>query len=475
MRRITIIGAGLGGLSAGALLAKRGFKVSILEQHNIVGGCATTFKRKDITCEVGLHEMENVYEDSGKRALFEELDLYNHINFVRVPEFFRHLNEEFDFTIAEDIETFKSDLIGAFPKESKAIMNYFYNIEAIAKEYEKMANLKWYEYALLPIYIKTILRFKSTSLQEYLDQAFKNERLKMILNTSTGYYANNASELSFLLHGVAQYGYYKGGGYFIQGGSQKLSDYLASIITKHGGEVITKALVEKIEPQSVSYRRKKETHTLQSDIIISNMAPASTYAMANIAYNEPKEVSDSLISVYIGFKNSLYDIYGKKAYSTFFASDAKSIKEKEKGFIFVDYSQIDAKLTPEHKSFGAICTNEKLSNWENLTKEEYKAKKEAMGKEYLRILDKEYPNIEEHIEFMEFATPKTMQRYTKTPNGTAYGFKATKEQFFRIPKLRSNKMKNLYFVGAWVIGGGFTPALLSGKMCADLISKKLQP
>ena len=44
---VIIIGAGLGGLTAGAKLAKEGKKVLLVEQHNIPGGCATTFKRKD--------------------------------------------------------------------------------------------------------------------------------------------------------------------------------------------------------------------------------------------------------------------------------------------------------------------------------------------------------------------------------------------------------------------------------------------
>jgi phytoene dehydrogenase-like protein len=41
-----IIGSGLAGLAAGAKLSKEGKRVLLIEQHNIVGGCATQFKRK---------------------------------------------------------------------------------------------------------------------------------------------------------------------------------------------------------------------------------------------------------------------------------------------------------------------------------------------------------------------------------------------------------------------------------------------
>ena len=53
-----IIGGGLGGLSAGAILSRHGKKVLLLEQHYIPGGCATTFKRKDFLMEAGLHAMD---------------------------------------------------------------------------------------------------------------------------------------------------------------------------------------------------------------------------------------------------------------------------------------------------------------------------------------------------------------------------------------------------------------------------------
>jgi all-trans-retinol 13,14-reductase len=57
---VIIIGGGLGGLTAGAKLAKEGNKVLLLEQHYIPGGCATVFKRKDFIMEVGLHEMDGL-------------------------------------------------------------------------------------------------------------------------------------------------------------------------------------------------------------------------------------------------------------------------------------------------------------------------------------------------------------------------------------------------------------------------------
>ena len=57
---VIVVGGGLGGLTAGAKLAKEGRKVLLIEQHDRPGGCATTFKRRDFIMEVGLHEMDGL-------------------------------------------------------------------------------------------------------------------------------------------------------------------------------------------------------------------------------------------------------------------------------------------------------------------------------------------------------------------------------------------------------------------------------
>jgi all-trans-retinol 13,14-reductase len=483
MKSITIIGAGLGGLTAGALLSKEGYKVTILEQHYTVGGCATTFKRKGFTCEVGLHETNAVFDDGSKKEIFDALGVYDHVEFVRPSEFFRVSSSSIEFTMPDDADKAIMCLCEKYPEEENGIKAYFRLIENISAEYDKLSSASKWKLMLFPFFFKHIVKYRTASVKEVMDGLMENEALKLILNTNIGYYTDTIKDFSFLFHANAQYSYYKGGGWYIKGGSQKLSDYLASTIKENGGEVITGAEVIKINHSqkkctSITYLDKREKIDLITDIVISNLAPSSTYRLADISYTETKKTASSLLSIYIGFQKNLKSLYGKRAYSTFLLRDAKSIDDYDKnvqrdvvdrGIVFVDYSQIDSGLTDESKSFGAICTTDYLADWKDLSDEEYKRKKEDVLESYLSLLETEYPNIKDNIEFSEVGTPKTIQRYIKTPNGTAYGFAPDNKQFFRIPEIKSKELNNLYFVGAWVVGGGFTPAINSGGMCYHAI------
>src|SRR5680860_1907447 len=84
-----VIGGGIGGLTAGATLARSGKKVLLLERHYIPGGCATTFKRKDFVMAVGLTEMDGLHELDSKVGIFENLGISEKINFQQAPEVFR--------------------------------------------------------------------------------------------------------------------------------------------------------------------------------------------------------------------------------------------------------------------------------------------------------------------------------------------------------------------------------------------------
>ena len=480
MKRVTIIGAGLGGLSAGALLAKRGYRVTILEQHNIVGGCATTFKRKGgFNCEVGLHEMEGVYTNPKIVEIFKELNVYENVEFIKANEFFEVTTKRGKFLMPDGLDSAKSALIDRFPSEQEAIEYYFKLISKLSKAINTLQNPSWYQYPILPIALTKILLLKSKSVTDIFNKIFKNQELKLILNANVQYYNDSPDTLSFLLHAIAQHSYYRGGGYFIKGGSQVLSDYFAKVIKDNSGEIITKALVTKCSSNSIEYKHKDSIYTIKSDKIISNLSPQDTYRLFNIAYIEKKPLGDALLTIYLGFSKNIKEHYGKRAYSNFILDDIESVEEfnamikkdiLKRAFTFVDYSQIDSNLTKDSsKSFGVITMVDKIEDWQKLSQEEYKDKKAKLIEVVLKRLDKYYPNISSLVEYAEVGTAKSVKRYIKTPNGTAYGFKPTPKEFFRVFRVKSSRVKKLYFVGQWVIAGGFSPAIMSGAQCANKI------
>jgi len=464
MKKITIIGAGLGGLTAGALLAKNGYSVTLLEQHTIVGGCATNFKRGDFTCEVGLHEMNGVYSDPIIMDIFNKLGVYDHIEFIKPNEFFSVVTKNGKFVMPDGINNAKQALKEKFPHEKQGIEKYFNIIEKISKRFETLQNASWYHYLFFPFYFWDILFYKPKNVTKVLDKIILDNELKQILNSNVGYYNDSPDTLSFLLHAVAQHSYYSGGGWFIKGGSGRLSDYLAKVIKDNNGEIITKATVTACSDTHVSYLHKKETKTIQSDIIISNISPEQTYTLYSIPYKEKRELGNSLLTIYLGFNKNLKDVYGKGEYSNFILNDSE--------FIFVDYSQIDSGLTNDNKSFGAICMLDDIDKWNELDNNSYKDEKNRLIDTMIEKLEKHYPNISEFIEYAEVGTSKTVKRYIHTPNGTAYGFKPTPKQFFKIPQVKSKKVNNLYFVGQWIMAGGFNPAMVSGALCFRAITKR---
>ena len=188
------------------------------------------------------------------------------------------------------------------------------------------------------------------------------------------------------------------------------------------------------------------------------------------------------MTIYIGFSKNLQEVYGKKPYSNFIFDEIDSVNDynamlkkdiAERGFVFVDYSQVDSALTKDaSKSFGVICYSDFIEEWQDLNEDDYKIKKQNLQDKALSKLEVYYPNIKELVEYIEVGTSRTVQRYIKTPNGTAYGYKPTPKQFFKTPTIESGRINNLYFAGQWVIAGGFSPAISSGGLCYAAISSK---
>ncbi|MFD2724673.1 phytoene desaturase family protein [Hyunsoonleella rubra] len=191
--------------------------------------------------------------------------------------------------------------------------------------------------------------------------------------------------------------------------------------------------------------------------------------------------SCSLLNIYVAFKTNIEAI-GVKHYSNYFRGvDVKSLKDvhpnhkgdwDKRSFIFVDYGKVDAQLGPANKSVGSICSVDYLKDWEDLTKEAYKAKKEEVAQTLFQRLENRFPGFIDSIEYYEVSTPKTIKRYTSNPNGSVYGYAQTKLQSAS-KRLRNNFLiPNLYFASAWAFpGGGFEGSIMGGFLTALQMKK----
>ncbi len=73
--RVIVIGAGIGGLTTGALLARRGYDVLMLDAAIVPGGCASTFKRRGFTFDVGATQVAGLETGGIHHRIFRELDI----------------------------------------------------------------------------------------------------------------------------------------------------------------------------------------------------------------------------------------------------------------------------------------------------------------------------------------------------------------------------------------------------------------
>ena len=502
-----IVGGGLGGLIAGAQLASQGKKVTLLEQHYVVGGCATTFKRGKFTVEVGLHEIDGLDDEDIKRPIFENLDIYKNIEFITPDSFYKTVRGDDIFVLPHGREAALNAFLHKFPDDEKAIRKYFKFIYKMHSEIRALPDESWKLLLMLPILpfkFPTLLLNLRTSVLTFLNRVTDNEDLKIAILSNLQYYHDDPTDMSLLYYAAAQASYYTGGGHYIKGGSQKLSDYLANYITSHGGLVITKALVTKINTDrdgatGVEYYLKNDkdnSRTIDAKTVIFNGSVPSAVDMVDLEPLDDKdkinsfkervsncEIGPSILTLYLGFNINLKEL-GNDNYSTFiidkslkssndFKSSYNDIIEK-KGLVFVDYGQIDAGLTPDGYTLGSVCCADNIDDWEGLSNDDYKAKKERYTEVIINRLEKFYPGISNHIEYKELATAKTIKRYTLNPNGAVYGFAQTTTQAGPLRVQHTSPLKNLFFASVWTTpGGGFTGAIMAGHKCYQKVLKQL--
>ncbi len=510
---VIAIGSGLGGLSAGALCARDGLRVLVVEKHTVLGGAATVFKRPGMTIEAGLHEIDGFDPEDSKRTLFEHLGILKQLEFVKIDSFFavRHqlLGDE-EFVMPDGIEAALAATCKRFPEHRQGLEKYFTFISSIRRQigvYENYCrNSLAYRVLTGPALLFRVwplLRHDRTTVDDLLTRLFGNdERVKIALVPNLGYYSDNLNNFSLLYFAAAQASYHIGGSHYIKGGSQRLSDALAKVITNSGGTTLTGRRVDRVILENnravgivhTDARHSTDAIEARAPIIFGNAAPHALARMLpddlRSKFMQPysdRPLAPSLWSIYLGLNKSPGSL-GLKHYSTFFMPDwlntmqefpqfKELMSDKPNGripgYVAVNYSSIDSGLSSEDgRALVVACGIDQLSNWENLDEVSYRAKKAAWLDAILNDLDRRLPGFASHVVFKEMATARTMQHYLGTPGGTPYGFAQQPTSAGRHrPKARTT-VPGLWLASVFAApGGGFSGAMKAGILAHRAASK----
>ena len=477
---VIIIGSGLGGLSAGAILSKKGKKVLVLEQHSKVGGFVTNFKRKGFEFDVSLHQIGGV-EKTFFKDILKECGVFDKIELLKHQFLYEAIYDDIELKVKNgDINSLKSKLYKLFPKEKFGIWLWFFIMQKIGWEvkiWDKGVKNKFIMPFLLyfaPLIITVLMFSHRISVKKILDICTKDKKLREILMQLLGYYGKD-TDISMQVPFIANYGYYFDGGYYIKGGSQSLSNSLKNVIEQNGGEVKVKDEVNQIlfENNNATGVISKSGKYLAKNII-ANASPFIVYEKLLKKWDNGKkeldkikdyEISTSLAQLYIGLDCPIKILNPKfeKSYIVF-------INKNNEKYTLSFHSNIDKSSVKENKSIICVTYLDDIKRWENLDNKQYKEKKEQEQKDILTKIEQYLPNIQNHIEVIELGTAKTMQRYTNNKDGSVYGFsqKVGQAGFDRF----SNKspLKNLYFASAWVFpSGGFEGVMRSGYKVARIL------
>ncbi|MCK5084537.1 MAG: NAD(P)/FAD-dependent oxidoreductase [Candidatus Pacebacteria bacterium] len=484
-----IIGSGLGGLTAGAILAREGKKVLVLEKHYQAGGFATSFQRKEFKFDIALHQTGGI-EKTFHKDILQKCGIYDELEFVKHKYLYEAINPDYELRVKNgDIEDLKKKLIVQFPKEKKGILLWFFLLWKMGREFywwDKAAASSKIFFAIFlcfaPFFIPLLMVSHKISLQKILNLCTKSKKLQEALMQLKGYYADSL-DIAYQIPFIGGYGYYFDGGYYIKNGGQNVTLALKEVIEKNDGEVLNNLEVEKIlteDGKAIGVKTKKQSYYCEK--IIASASPFIVYEklLADWAGSRQElekinkmEVGPSLSQIYIGLDASVEKI--NKRFEDSYLVFVNGLKDDfYKDIILAFHSNVDTSAAPEGKTVLCITFLDNYKRWD-LPKEEYKRKKDEELKKIFRLLQDYLPDLEKYVEVVEFGTPKTMERYTGNKFGAVYGFsqKVGQAGFDRFKN--QSPLENLYFASAWTRPcGGFEGAMRAGYEVAKLISESFK-
>jgi phytoene dehydrogenase-like protein len=431
-----IIGAGVGGLTTGALLARRGWRVKILEQSSRVGGCCGTFSRSGFKFDIGATLFPNV-PWSGLDLVSKDLGLvWNRIfvdpfSQICFPGHRIGLYRDPEVTLEEWSREFPARIhrINELLKSLNKINNRIRHRNLNKVSGQVFGTIKGLEQKRQRILLSLISsRYEKKSAQGLLNRVLKENGILAGFDLQTIFWGQTKFGMASLAYVSTVMGLPMNGGFCLKGGSDALCRLLSQYIRANGGEISLNSPVEK-----VMVRKRKTTglllktgEILEGRCYISNTTPWSLYEdLLSEGFNRKRMIRrlsrlpypSPIFALFLGVKED--SLPAQLGHKVFFLPDLVG-DENQTGPLFIALApKEDPDRAPEGYRAMSVFHYTSHKNWEN--RAEYAHNKQQMKGRVLRVLKRLIPFLDEGLCFCESATPLTYERFTSRPGGIVNG------------------------------------------------------
>ncbi len=505
---VVVIGSGLGGLTAAALMAKAGRRVCLIERNPSLGGAASCFKHGTLTIEASLHQTADPRDpNETKHAILEHLGVLEELDLVPIAPFSSvhggPVGERFDLPVGFGPAR---DALGArFPASRDGFDGLLGAMQTLyegvghltrARTDHPLGNL-----VRAGAELRGLLGDWRVSADQMLQRFLgDDEAAKYAVAANIGYYADDPRRLAWPFFAIAHGGFFAAGGVYVKGGSRVLSMKLAKVVRQAGGSVLLGREAVGIDldaegrPAGVRHvggRPEPAEERLGARQILANCAPNVLAGMlpepargaCERAYGG-QPLSTSLFSAHFGLATPPAQL-GLDRYLTVrlpewttslrdSAASARLMADDPGGRLpqvgIANYGAIDSGLSEDGPTLVSVVGLDRFDNWAGLSVDEEKDRRARWLDALQGALDKDYPGFGAAVSERVFLNARSMHNYLNTPQGAVYGFAPlppTRGIWAGIPRSPRTPVPGIFLASAFGGFGGFSGAMRAGADAAE--------
>ncbi len=482
-KKVIVIGSGFSSLSASCYLAKAGFEVTVYEKNDTLGGRARQFKKDGFTFDIGpsWYWMPDIFDKFFADFSKQTSDYYQ---LDKLDPAYKIFFDDDTITIEDTLDK----ICVEFERIEKGSSKHLRKFIASAQENYSIAidkvvlrpGISPFELITKETVFKVDQFFKTISTE--VRRKFKNPKLVSTLEFPVLFLgakpSNTPSFYNFM--NFADFGL---GTWHPKGGMYEIIKAMQALAKELGVKFQTNAPIEKIVVEKgkaigvmVNDLLEKANVVLSgADYHHSETLLDQQYRQYTEAYWSKKTFAPSSLLFYVGFNKRLNNIeHHNLFFDTDFEQHAEEIYDTPKWpsspLFYANFPSVtDASMSPDgcETGFFLIPIAPGLEDTPELRNQYFDL---IMTRFQLRTRQE----IENNVIFKEsFCVNDFIEKYNSY-KGNAYGMANTLLQTaFLRPKLKSKKVKNLFFTGQLTVPGpGVPPALISGKLVSELIIKE---